>query len=230
MLMDRCTNDRCAGSSTNVKPQVSLWTVPQAFQPRAPELTTFKVKPCDLCGGHLEVTVNVSEELQLLRDQLEHQKKVEDKLRLEYATQSYQLEALTVEKSYQDRTHAQEKTVLYGEMKKLKAELDQNHDTSVAHKRQMQQMKQSIADHEKTKLKLRAAELKAEDAKEVRFVFVFFWFSLAQHCPVHLPFVHIFSFLACVSVCLWCRSSPRCGCVPTSSRNACKRWKATACA
>ena len=52
-------------------------------------------------------------------------------------------------------------------MKKLKAEMDHNHDAGVAHKRQMQQMKQSVADHEKTKLKLRAAELKAEDANEV---------------------------------------------------------------
>ena len=53
----------------------------QAFQPRAPELTTFKVKPCDLCGGHLEITINVSEELQELRSQIEHQKKVEERLR-----------------------------------------------------------------------------------------------------------------------------------------------------
>ena len=64
----------------------------QAFQPRAPELTTFKVKPCDMCGGHLEITVNVSEELQELRAQIEHQKKVEERLRLDHATQSYQFE------------------------------------------------------------------------------------------------------------------------------------------
>lgn len=136
----------------------------QWFQPRAPELTTFQVRPCDLCGGHLEITINVSEELKELRLQIENQKKVEERMRLDYATQSYNFEKLQVDKDYQDRTHAQEKSVLYGEMKRLKSEIDTTNDTGILHKRQMQQMKSSIAEHEKTKLKLRAAEMRADDS------------------------------------------------------------------
>ena len=136
----------------------------QWFQPRAPESTTFKVRPCDLCGGHLEITINVSDELQELRSLLDHQKKVEEKMRLDYATQSYGYEKLQIDKDYQDRNHAQEKSVLYAEMKRLKSEIDTNTDSGILHKRQMQQMKSSIAEHEKTKLKLRAAEMTAHDA------------------------------------------------------------------
>ena len=136
----------------------------QWFQPRAPESTTFKVRPCDTCGGHLEITINVSDELQELRLQLEHQKKIEERMRLDYATQSYKLEKMETDKEYQDRNHAQEKSVLYAQMKNLKSEIEANHDTGILHKRQMHQMKSSIAEHEKTKLKLRAAEMKAEDA------------------------------------------------------------------
>ena len=83
---------------------------------------------------------------------------------MDHATQSYQFEKLTGEKGYEDRSHAQEKAVLYAEMKRLKGEIDKNNDSSIHHKRQMQQMKQVMAEHEKTKLKLRAAEMKAEDA------------------------------------------------------------------
>ena len=86
--------------------------------------------------------------------------------RLDHATQSYQFEKLNGEKGYEDRSHAQEKAVLYAEMKKLKGAIDKNNDMSILHKRQMQAMKQAMAEHEKTKLKLRAAEMKADDASD----------------------------------------------------------------
>ena len=70
------------------------------------------------------------------------------------------------EKGYEERSHAQEKAVLYAEMKRLKAEIDKNNDSQILHKRQMQAMKQAMAEHDKTKLKLRAAEMKSEDASD----------------------------------------------------------------
>ena len=118
------------------------------------------------CTHYSMQFIDHSEELQELRAQIEHQKKVEERLRLDHATQSYQYEKLTGEKGYEDRSHAQEKAVLYAEMKKLKGEIEKNNDMSILHKRQMQAMKQAMAENEKTKLKLRAAEMKADDAAD----------------------------------------------------------------
>ena len=80
----------------------------QAFQPFAPEKTSFKVRPCETCGGHLELIINVSDELERLTKEIERWKKLDEQSRLQIATQNYQFERLQDDKNLMDRKHEQE--------------------------------------------------------------------------------------------------------------------------
>jgi type I site-specific restriction endonuclease len=80
----------------------------QTLAPHAPEHSAFNIKPCESCGGQLEITLNVSERLQELTEALAVMKKNEQNLKLTIATQNYKFDNLALEKEQQDKKHAEE--------------------------------------------------------------------------------------------------------------------------
>jgi hypothetical protein len=98
----------------------------QALAPHAPGETTFTVKPCVSCGGHLEVNVNVTEKLKELHNLLDKYKQAEENLRLASAQQNYRYERLEIDKASQNKRHLEEKSVLYDEMRKVREESEQS--------------------------------------------------------------------------------------------------------
>jgi hypothetical protein len=80
----------------------------QALAPHAPQHSSFIIKPCEQCGGHLEVTLNVSERLQELTEALSTTKKNEHNLKLTLATQNYKYDNLVLDTEAEARKHSEE--------------------------------------------------------------------------------------------------------------------------
>ena len=86
----------------------------------APPNAHVRVKPCESCGGVLDVTMNDSTHVAKLTSIIEKLQEREERLRLTIATQDAHTDTMTVKHNADSRQHAEEKRFLYSELKKTK--------------------------------------------------------------------------------------------------------------
>ena len=102
-------------------PSVDLRQYLELHGPKNSKLT---VKPCEECGGFMEIMLDVGDTVRNLEAHIQYQKEKEEKLRIKIAELDFLIEQEKNEKNNGARSHNDEKRVLYNEIRKLKEELE----------------------------------------------------------------------------------------------------------
>lgn len=97
----------------------------KALALHAPTNSDFRVRPCEQCGGQLEVIMRDSDEVDRLKKILSDCKDREQRFRLKLGTLDAEIETMTKEKAEGLKSHLEEKRFLYSEMKRLNKEHDE---------------------------------------------------------------------------------------------------------
>lgn len=74
----------------------------------SPEETQFTVKPCESCGGHLDLLINDNSKVEKLKKTVESYKMREEQLRIKIATSDAMNEKTTSDADDANRSHAAE--------------------------------------------------------------------------------------------------------------------------
>lgn len=74
----------------------------------APKDSEFRLKPCDNCGGRIDIVLNDSLQVVKLKQKMEAMKEMENSLRLHAATVDAKMEKLSVQCEAQEKSHQEE--------------------------------------------------------------------------------------------------------------------------
>jgi hypothetical protein len=154
----------------------------------APTGGEFKVKPCEKCGGQLEIVMKDTDEVERLKKVLNECKERENRWREKLATLDVQIEEALKEKAESGKGHQEEKRVMYAEMKKLREAAEKYKHDAIHFSQQHKKIKEDhenflkknadlleahsklqVAEQELISARL-AIELKDESIKELKIV------------------------------------------------------------
>jgi DNA repair exonuclease SbcCD ATPase subunit len=140
-----------------------------------PKQSQMIVRPCETCGGHLEIVLNDAEKVVKLMKSIEHLKGREDKLRITIAGQDVRIDNINAEKNEAFKLHGDEKRFLYGEVTRLKEELEQSDDEVIRSTKENKKMRDQVNEYKSSNNSLkvvaaRALTLEKETAEQALLI------------------------------------------------------------